>query len=146
MRKTLAILFCGLLMTAAVTATATGKSSENKGHGYRDPVVVDAIGFSAASNGGSVVMRWKKYLRSDLKYYKVVRSDTNPDPVYPEDGYVFFSTDAGKTVYEDNNVPTGTWYYRLCVITHGGDRWVSPVVVVTIKGDGSAVPGASDFK
>ena len=62
-------------------------------------------------------MIWKKFLRDDLKYYKVVKSAHNPDPVYPDDGYIFYATRADATRYVDRKSSAGTWYYRVCIIT-----------------------------
>lgn len=114
---------------------------------FKAPVVVNEIGFQAVRTGGKVELSWKSYQRPDFKYYKVVRSNTNPDPVYPEDGAIKYFDDPAQTGYEDWAQP-GTWYYRLCVLTQNGDRWVSPVVTVQGGQDAapSAPPAAGDFK
>ena len=119
---------------------------DKKKHGYDDPVVVQAIGFRAEYRDGAVITQWKKYLRDDLKYYKVVRSKTNSNPVYPDDGYIFYSTDPDKTYFADKKVSSGKWYYRVCIITRHGDRWVSPVVTVDIDKTRPGAPTAKDFE
>ena len=144
MRKIVGLIIIWALVTGV--AFAKGKSWEKKKHGYNDPVLVQAIGFSAVYQDGVVKTQWKKYLRDDLKYYKLVRSETNPNPVYPDDGYIFYSTDPGNTTFTDKKVRPGTWYYRVCIITRHGDRWVSPVVTVNIEQARRSAPTARDFE
>ncbi|MBN1242605.1 MAG: hypothetical protein JXA15_07860 [Spirochaetales bacterium] len=111
---------------------------------YKAPVVVKEIGFSAKLEGGKVLFAWKRYLRPDLKYYKLVKSKTNRDPVYPEDGYIFVG-DVDARGWVEEEPEAGVWYYRLCIITDGGERWVSPVVKLEIKAASSGIPGSKDF-
>ena len=146
MNKGLTLLLGILLLTVATAGIAGDRHNGKSGHGYNDPVVVPAMGFSAEFTGHSVTMQWKRYLRDDLKFYKVVKSESNPDPVYPEDGYIFYSGNPADTAFEDTKIAPGTWHYRLCIVTQGGDRWVSPVVTVEIESGGGKVPDASDFQ
>ncbi len=143
MKKTSALLL--ILLLIAVTAFATGK--KEKSNQYKNPVIVHDIGFNAVYKNGSVQTTWKQYLRDDLKYYKVVRSNSNPDPVYPDDSYIFYSSDPRKTSYIDNKKLTpGTWYYRVCIITTNADRWVSPVIKINVNQTQSGPPSSKDFK
>jgi hypothetical protein len=115
----------------------------------KDPVLVKEIGFKAELSGGKVTASWKKYKRDDFKYYKLMKSDKNPDPVYPEDSAIFATDKPDQTSQEDWNLSPGTWYYRLCILTHGGDRWVSPVVALKIGEEGgkpSEPPSSKDFE
>ena len=131
-----------LLLTGL--AVAGGMSHSN---GYAKPVWVKAIGFSARYADGAVQTQWKRYKRDDLRFYKVVKSKTNQSPVYPEDGYVTCLTDSYQTSYRDKNVLPGVWYYRVCVVTKGGDRWVSSVAKVVVGGNKTtAVPTEADFE
>ncbi|HOX17744.1 MAG TPA: hypothetical protein PKW82_04740 [Spirochaetales bacterium] len=111
---------------------------------YKAPVVVKEMGFGAKLEGGKVIFAWKQYLRDDLKYYKLVKSKTNPNPVYPEDGYIFVGDREARGWVEEKPEP-GVWYYRLCIITNGGERWVSPVIKLEIKAASGGVPTSKDF-
>lgn len=113
--------------------------------GYRKPVVVKEMAFTAKLEAGKVVFTWKKYLRDDFLYYKIVKSSSNPDPVYPEDGYIFYGETAGATAWVEEKPDAGRWYYRLCIITRAGDRWVSPVIAIDVTHSASTVPTARDF-
>lgn len=146
MRKISGLILIFMMLTGMAYAKGKGVENSKKKNQYAAPVVVNAVGFSAVYNNGVVETRWKKYLRDDLKYYKLVRSENNPDPVYPEDGYIFYATDPGQTTFTDSSVTPGTWYYRLCIITRQGDRWVSPVVTVEVEETRRSAPTSKDFQ
>jgi len=130
------IAFLLALSLVAVSAFADG---------YRKPVVVKEMAFTAKLESGKVVFTWKKYLRDDFLYYKLVKSATNADPVYPDDGYIFYGEAAGATAWVEEKPEAGRWYYRLCIITKSGDRWVSPVIVIDVTQPASTVPTSRDF-
>ncbi len=114
-----------MVMGTTAFAVASG------GNGYQDPVEVDYLNFSATLNSaGQVDTSWAQYT-GDLKYYKVSKSQTNSSPVYPDDGYIYYSSDAASTSYTDNDVTVGTTYYRVCAITNSNERFCSPVVTIT---------------
>ena len=115
---------------------------------FRPPILVRAIGFSAWYAGGRVVATWKRYKRMDFKAYKLVRSSTMHDPVYPENGELFSTGQRSVTKYVDAKVDSGTWYYRLCVITKNNNRWVSPVIEIVVNKETGpeTVPTAKDFE
>lgn len=113
-----------LLFNFILTADATSISS-----GYNDPVIMD-MNFSATLNSdGNVEMTWDKYVPSGFNYYKVIRSQTNSNPVYPDDGYIIYSSDQNFTSYTDISVPDGTVYYRVCSIA-SPNRYCSEVVTI----------------
>lgn len=139
------------VIAAAMLAFAAPFAVSNQGsdHGYKKPVEIKHTGFKAVYKDGTVAASWKKYLKNDLKFYKLVRSANNANPIYPEDGYIFFSTDNTATSYTDRDIKPGTWHYRLCIITNDGSRWISPVVTIKVpeKPDASAsAPTESDFE
>lgn len=117
-----------LLITLGVRAVlATGDVSG----GYDAVTYDDTISFSATLNtDGSVLTNWSKYNHSEsFTFYKVVRSTTNSNPVYPDDGYIYYSGDQNELSYTDNDVPEGTAYYRICQIA-SPKRYCSKVVTI----------------
>ena len=114
----------------------------------RDPVEVPLIGFKAVLSDGQVLMSWKHYKREDFVSYRVVKSDAEAAPVYPEAKAIYTTIQAGDTMYEDGYLAAGTWHYRLCIVTRYGDRWVSPVVTVVIGPDQvkRSAPTVADFE
>jgi hypothetical protein len=79
---------------------------------------------------GEAELSWTEYQGSDLSYYKVVHSQTVVEPKYPDDGYIEVITDSAVTSYTHADVPAGTNYYSLCVITTDKKRGCSTVTIV----------------
>jgi len=115
---------------------------------YKAPILVRAIGFSARYQGGRVLTAWRRYKRADFKSYRLVRSSTMRDPVFPENGELFSTADRAVTKYEDARVDDGIWYYRLCVITKGNHRWISPAIEIVVDRTAGpeGVPTPQDFE
>jgi hypothetical protein len=103
--------------------------AESTGSGYNDPIITDRHAFSAELVDGSVVMSWTPYAPAGFTYYKVIRSIDNPNPVYPDDGYIAYSGAANYSSYTDTNPYKGVSYYRVCTIVKP-DRYCSPVVTI----------------
>ncbi len=99
------------------------------------PVVFDdRIEFWAElDDEGHVYMDWNKYERPDaFTYYKIVRSQSNPNPVYPEDGFIYYTEDRDLLTYTDTDVPAGTSYYRICQVS-GNKRFCSEEVIKIVN-------------
>lgn len=114
-------------------------SAMSEGDNDYSPVTYDdSVSFSAILNDdGNVSMLWSKYAHDeDFTYYKVVRSKANNNPVYPDDGYIYYSSELDDLSYVDEEMPNGTVYYRVCQIA-SPERYCSKVV--TINGDSEAV-------
>ncbi len=98
-------------------------------------VVFDpSISFSAVLQDGKVVTNWSRYAHAEsFSYYKVVRSQTNQNPVYPDDGYIYYSDNTNTLTYTDTSVPTGMSYYRICHIA-SSKRYCSQNVIAITNG------------
>lgn len=78
--------------------------------------VSDALKLTATKTEAGVVLSWTAYASSNLKYYKVVRSKTNSDPSYPNDGYIYAGLDQSKV---DTEAVAGYgYYYRACAVVN----------------------------
>ncbi len=106
----------------------------SSGSGYNAPIVMDEFHFTATYSNGEVHMGWNAYVPSNFNYYKVIRSTTEQNPVYPDDGYIKYSSDADFTSYVDHDVPAGTVYYRVCSIA-SPNRYCSRVVIIHSTGE-----------
>ncbi|MFA6272722.1 MAG: FecR domain-containing protein [Patescibacteria group bacterium] len=74
-----------------------------------------------------------------FKYYKVVRSETNPNLRYPDDDYIAVKSE-DETSYRDFSAVNGTsYYYRICTV--GDTTFCSNVIQVTAINN-NAVPSA----
>lgn len=117
--------------SGVVFATVTTSS------GYNAVTYDDSISFSAVvQNDGSVKSTWSKYTGpEDFTYYKLVRSDSNSNPVYPDDGYIYYGGNIDSLSYIDSDVSTGAHYYRICQIA-SPERYCSKTVVKVDIGAG----------
>ncbi len=115
---------------------AEGGMDEAKqdGGAYEAPVIYEGFNFSASLNSlGKVETHWNEYIPEGFNYYKLIRSISNPDPIYPDDGYIFVGNE-GETSYLDTGIPGGFSYYRVCSIAES-KRYCSPVVTIDYKED-----------
>jgi len=134
------MLVIGLLLAVpSMTLAVTGSTSS----GYNEAKLYEALNFTAtlSTDGSSVKTNWDAYAPAGFNYYKVVRSTTNPDPVYPDDSYIKAISDSNTTTHIDNSVPSGKVYYRVCSIVKP-NRYCSSVVIIQ-NGD---VADAGDVK
>ncbi len=88
---------------------------------------------TASVTGNGVQLSWTPCSASDFLYYKVVRSETNPDPYYPNDGYVTAISNQQATGYTDSSAVSGkSYYYRICSKEGDGSVWCGNVVRVSV--------------
>lgn len=124
-----------LLFSGSVFATTESSSNNSTSLVYLDSIKVGAI----LNNAGNVEVAWSSYNQGgSFSYYKVVRSQTNNNPVYPDDGYIYYSTDINKLSYVDESVPQGVNYYRVCQVD-GSKRYCSKSVVKIVKGSDNVI-------
>lgn len=101
----------------------------SSGNGYNPAITINNFNFSAILESGEVKMKWDSYIPSGFNYYKVIRSTTNPNPVYPDDGYIKYSSDKDFISYNDTSPKSGISYYRICSIAKP-NRYCSSVVTI----------------
>lgn len=122
----------GLFLSLVFVTTANATSTTDYASTFGTPQIVDYLNFVAEPQAdGSVKTTWNAYTGNDLKYYKVSRSQTNTSPVYPDDGYIFYSST--ERAYTDPEPPFGKNYYRVCAITNSNTRICSNVITVTVE-------------
>jgi hypothetical protein len=98
------------------------------------------MGFSAEVIGGQVHLTWEQCTAPGFAVYKVVRSQSDADPVYPlNSGSELIAAigDPNVTSLVDANVASGqTWHYRVLSMANDGYGWyplgMTPVLTVTI--------------
>ena len=130
MQKFLAFIVMSMLMLSANLAYAMETGTDTPE--YNDYTLTEDLNFSAELTiEGKVETSWDTFIPENFNYYKVVRSQDNADPVYPDDGYIFVGGEE-DTSYTDTEVPAGTSYYRVCSIAKP-DRFCSPVVTITAE-------------
>jgi hypothetical protein len=73
-------------------------------------------------------MKWTKYEGDDFKYYKLMRSETHSNPVYPDQSAFKVLLDSSITELKISNYNTKDAVYRICVITDEKGRSCSNIV------------------
>lgn len=132
MAKKIFSLFLFIIMlfsSVQVAATTTSTTSW-----YNAPILDNSLNFKASYNNWYVETSWSIYNRNEgFKYYKVIRSTTNSDPVYPDDGYIKAESNVNNVKYIDQSAKTWTTYYRVCAITSENNRYCSNVVKIYVE-------------
>lgn len=92
-----------------------------------EPAEPYAMGFELWQVDGGVKLHWEGCTSDAFAVYKVVRSATNANPLYPlNDGSELLAAigEQGTTYFFDGNVEAGqTWYYRILALGSGADGW-----------------------
>lgn len=118
-----------LALAWAVPTHATYTSTTTTSSGYNEPTIMDSMNFTARLENGAVYTSWAPYAPSGFNYYKVIRSTTNPNPVYPDDSYIKADSNPEASSYVDSSPKLGTVYYRVCSIAKP-NRYCSNVVTI----------------
>ncbi len=71
-----------------------------------------------------------------FKYYKVVRSKTNADLLYPDDGYIAAIGKSGTSYRDSSAISETSYYYRICAV--GDETICSNVVQLTAINENDA--------
>ena len=93
---------------------------------------------SGSANDTTVNLSWEQIDHSLFSGYKVVASKTNPNPSYPNDGYLKYITNAGTTSYSFNvsEFDAGeTYYFSITVLYSDGTKKAGNAVSITMPED-----------
>lgn len=94
---------------------------------YQVAVLATPIELTAETQTDGVHLSWNESTGATFQYYKVVRSETNPDLKYPDDGYIA-RKDKGQESYVDTDASADkTYYYRVCEVMSGEKVFCSNV-------------------
>jgi hypothetical protein len=78
--------------------------------------ITSALQLTTTKTEAGVVLDWTPYVGTGFNYYKVVRSKTNSDLYYPNDGYIYVGSDQNSSAYVDESAEVGiSYFYRICV-------------------------------
>lgn len=101
---------------------------------YDPDPVYEVPTLAGAEDDKKVSLSWDQYQGPDLKYYHLVKSETNTSPQYPGDSSLMDSSDVSVTTYTDSQVAEGrTYYYRLCVENNSSEIKCGNVVQVKMS-------------
>ena len=60
------------------------------------------LNLSSSIEDGKLYISWSPLSKDGFNYYKVVVSKNNPNPIYPDDGYLYAISDINKTRFPLN--------------------------------------------
>lgn len=128
MKKTFYFLLALVFINLSASATYT----ESTSNWYSSPIFDTSLSFEASISWESVKTSWDTFTKDEdnFMYYKIIRSQKNSSPVYPDNGYIYYTTDINTNSYTDKSPLEGTTYYRVCAITSEKERYCSNVVKI----------------
>ena len=72
-----------MIIILVIGSTSSSYATSSDDSGYNTLKLVNNLNFKANLNNGLVYLSWSRYVPSGFNYYKVIRSTTNSNPVYP---------------------------------------------------------------
>ncbi len=135
MRKILYYFFSLAFLVISTNATYTESSS----NGYNSPISDSTLSFKASISWNTIKTYWSAFTKDEdnFVYYKIIKSQKNSSPVYPDDGYIYYTTDININSYTDKSPLEWTSYYRVCAITNDKNRYCSDVIKIIYKNENS---------
>lgn len=127
MKKWMIAILATLLVITSVSAQSTNSTTYAEPE-YKTPVIDESLDFEATRDGSMVRLEWNTYDGDDFKYYKVMRSETHSNPVYPDQPALIYFPNSDQFYHKFGNWGTKTAVYRVCVITTDKSRICSNTV------------------
>lgn len=111
--------------------------------GDSSPIKRSCLGSNLGVIGGTILtdgsanITWNPISsQANFSYYKIVRSAANQNPIYPNDNYIYYTTNRNINHYLDSAVPTGNSYYRVCSVYENTNEITCSGNIATVtKGD-----------
>ena len=125
-KKVIGSIVISLLLFANVWAESTNLTSSN--NEYKEVVYDNNFNFKAYREAGIIEIKWTKYEGDYFKYYKLMRSETLSNPVYPDQSAFKVLDDNSITELKISNYNTKDAVYRVCVITDERGRSCSNII------------------
>jgi hypothetical protein len=123
-----------LLATVLVITNVSAENIKNTTYTepeYKTANIDESLDFQASREWHKVKLEWNTYDSDDFKYYKVMRSETHSNPVYPDQPAIKVFDDVNYDSHEFENWSTENAIYRVCVITTDKSRICSNIVKLT---------------
>ena len=103
--------------TTTKTSTTPKKSTPPAPATYSGGACKPSLSLKRGLQNLGIQLNWSTCKNSDIQFYKIVRSTTNPNPSYPSTPALVTSSNSFFGSYLDKNVAMNTtYYYRVCVV------------------------------
>ena len=127
-----------------ITLTYPKQSSESSD--YNSSTNYGAPKVSGKIDGNKIILNWNRIYSEKLQGYKVVISESNSKPKYPDDGYLYWITDTTRTSTIINNeepykngdfgsyLVSGQKYYFSVTAVYNDEKIPGNVLTLTFPG------------
>lgn len=95
---------------------------------YEAIIDKDILEFEAERDWHLIKMEWSSFDKWDFAYYKIMRSETNENPIYPDQPAIRVLSNVEQDWLKLENYSQKDAYYRICAITKEKKRYCSNVV------------------
>ncbi len=101
-----------LLQGSSLSITNSSESVEDISFcGIVDCHIPETISLTTTNSCNSIQIDWSKYTDQTIDGYKLLRSTTDSELTYPEDGYYQYLSGQSTISYTDTNIAQGQGYY-----------------------------------
>jgi len=100
---------------------------------YQVAVTVTPIKLEAETESDGVHLEWNESKGPTFQYYKVVRSETNAELKYPDDGYIAVKNKGEESYVDTTALVDKNYYYRVCEVMSADKIFCSNVVYMKGK-------------
>lgn len=147
MKRIISLVMCFLVLWTSVSYATWTSTTSSK---WNTPILSNSLQFTAALDNWKVYMNWTSFYQAvdvneDFKYYKIVRSQSVSDPVYPDQWYIRYESDISTTSYTDKWPRKWINYYRVCAMTYAKNRYCSNVVKVNYVTETTSSNNNNDY-
>lgn len=125
-------LLAGALISLLLFSSVSAWEETNIIPWYKTPVIDNSLNFEASRNEYKVELKWDAYSGDNFQYYKVMRSETHKNPVYPDQQAIQYYDTQDQEIHELKDWASIDVYYRICIITT--DKWRICSNVATLEG------------
>jgi hypothetical protein len=101
-----------------------------------DPVPVELVSFTASVTQNNVILLWQTATETNNSGFEILRSAQNDNNIWKRIGFVEghgSTTELNNYSFVDENLPTGSYSYKLVQIDYDGTRNESEVVIVEVS-------------
>jgi len=124
------VLFLSIILLSILSTYAI-YTETNTSNWYNNPIIDESLNFKAELSWEKVYLSWNTFSKDEtFKYYKVIKSQDNSNPVYPENWAIWVISNISETKYIDYKPLVWTNYYRVCAITSDMNRYCSNVIKI----------------
>lgn len=119
------LLLWASILLLAMTPAIAGAEDDMDETSDSEVYITEDFDFEAEYEDNTVFLEWNSLETDDFMYYKIMASQENDNPTYPEEHAIKVLEDQDETELEIKWPRKGTTYYRICMVTENKDVFCS---------------------